>query len=134
MPTVWRKTTEICITNRRCSRYEPESKRRRGLELLTLLFQEFLHFDGGHATGARRRDGLAIAAILHVAARVNPMHARENIVVSLKIAVGISVELAGEHLRIRLVADAEKQRARGKIPDPIRLHIAQLKPGHFIMV
>src|ERR1700722_5718779 len=78
----------------------PVPLRRRGLELLPPLFQEFLHFDGGHAASPCGGNGLTITPILYVAARVNSMHPREHIVVSLKISVGIGVELAGKHLAV----------------------------------
>src|SRR4029077_20588601 len=94
----------------RSGEFLPVPLRRRGLELLTLLFQKSFYFHGRHATSARGGDRLAITPILHVPARVNSVYASENVVVGLKITVGIGVELAGKHLRVGLVANAKKQR------------------------
>src|SRR6266567_2227464 len=92
--------------------------------LFSLLFQEFLDFQRGHATGAGGGNRLAIAAILHVSAGVDAMNAREDIVVSLEVTIRIGVELPGKHLRIGIVADAKKQGAGREIPSSVRLHIA----------
>src|SRR5450755_85908 len=76
--------------------------------LLAVLFQKFLDFQRGHATGAGRSDGLTLAAVLHVAASVDALHAGEDVVVSFEIAVRVGVELAGKHLCVGLVADSEE--------------------------
>jgi hypothetical protein len=56
----------------------------------------------------------------------------KHVVVRLEVAVGVGVELAGKHFRVGLVADAEKQRAGGKVPDFAGLYVAQLEAGHFL--
>src|SRR5438270_11112805 len=124
------------MTNGRTSAHSLRSGRTRRppLHLLALLFQELFYFDGGHATSARRSDGLPIAAILHVSAGINAMHTRENIIVSLQIAIGIGIELPFKHLRVWLVTDAEEQGAGGKIPYFACLQVAQLQSGHFVLV
>ena len=60
-----------------------------------MLFHEFLDFNGGHASGSRRGDGLAVTAVLHIAAGEDAMHACRHVVVGLQIAVGVGIELAG---------------------------------------
>ena len=97
-----------------------------------VIFQKFLGFDGGHAAGSGGSDGLAIAAVLHIAAGVDAVNFREDVVVSFEITVGVSVELPGEHLGIGLVADAEEQRAGREIPDFAGLYVAQLQAGDFL--
>src|ERR1700723_3263019 len=76
-----------------------------------VAFEEFLDFDGSHAAGSGGGDGLAIAPVLHIATREYAPDAGPDVVVRLEIAVGVGVELAGEHLRVGIVPDAEKQRA-----------------------
>ncbi len=73
-----------------------------------LLFQELLDLDGSHAAGSGSGDGLAIAPVLHIATGEHAVDAGVHIVVRLEIAVGVSVELAVEHLRVGFVADAEE--------------------------
>jgi len=91
----------------------------------SVFFEEFLYFESGHASATRRGDGLAIAAILHIAAGINAMDASVHVVVRFEIPVGVSIELSGKYLRVGLVTDAEKQSAGGEVPDFPGLHVAQ---------
>src|SRR5262249_16594817 len=75
---------------------------------LPLLFQEFFDFDGGHAPCSRSCNRLTVPPVLDIAARVHSMHPREHIVVSLEIALGIHVELTGEHLGVGLMSNSQK--------------------------
>ncbi len=65
------------------------------------LFQIFLHFQRGHAAGAGGGDGLAITAVLHVAAGEHAGHFREDILVRNQVAIRVGFELASEDLRVR---------------------------------
>ena len=62
------------------------------------------------------------------------MDAREDVIVSLQIAVGIGIELPLKHLRVGLVTDAEEQGAGRKVPYFACLQVAQLQSGHFVLV
>src|ERR1700722_2179279 len=83
----------------------------RTVSSFAVIFQKFFGLEGRHASGTGRRDGLAVAAVLHIAAGVNAMHLGEDIVVRFEITVTVSVELPGKHLGVWVVADAEKQGA-----------------------
>src|SRR5271163_4932557 len=99
-----------------------------------VVFEKLLDLDGSHATGSGGGDGLAIAAILHVAAGKNALDTGQDVVVGLEIAVSVGFELAIKHLRVRLVPDAEKQGAGGEVPDFAGLQIAQLEASDFLLV
>jgi len=61
-------------------------------------------------------DGLAVAAILHVAAREHSRHSREDVLLASPDSLRIGFKLAFEHFGVRDVADAEKHCARGEVP------------------
>ena len=82
-----------------------------------MLFQKLLDFDRGHASASGGGDGLAITAVLHVAAGKDSVDASHHVVVRFEIAIGVGVELAGKHLRVGFVANTEEQRAGGEVPD-----------------
>ena len=98
-----------------------------------VLFQIFLNLDGGHAAASRGRDGLAITAVLHIAAGENAMHAGQHIIVSFEIAVGIGVQLPLEHLRVGVVPDAKKEGAGGEVPKFAGFDVAKFEAGDFIL-
>ena len=76
-----------------------------------MFFEVFLDFECGHAAGSGGGDGLAVAAVLHVAAGKDAGDAGEDVVVGADVAVFVEVELAGEHPGVGLVADAEEESA-----------------------
>src|ERR1700689_3694501 len=80
-----------------------------------VVFQEFLHLNGRHAPTPSGSNGLAVAAVLHVAASVNAVHACVHVVVGFEIAIRVGIELAGKYLRVGVMPDAQKQRARRKV-------------------
>ena len=88
----------------------------------------------GHAAAARGGDRLPIAAILHIAARIDSRNSGEDVVRRLQIAVLIHIQLALEHFRVGNVSNAEEQGARGEIPDFIRLEISQASGYNFLFV
>ena len=98
-----------------------------------MLLQKFFDFDGSHAAGPGRGDGLAIAPVLDIPTGINATDARVYIIVRFEIAVGVGVELAVEYLRIGFVTDAEKQRAGREVPDFSGLQVSQLEPGDFLL-
>src|SRR5271170_3245742 len=65
-------------------------------ELVAFGFQKPLHFDGGHASGARRSDRLAIRPVLDVAGVKNARDVGARAAVRDDVAVGIEIDLAGE--------------------------------------
>src|SRR2546423_2629360 len=102
--------------------------------LLALLFQKLLHFHRSHAARTSCRNSLSVSTILHITARIDSMHAREYVIVSLQVAVRVHVELSLKHLGIGLVTNTEEQRAGWEIPDFARLQIAQLQAGDLLFV
>ena len=80
-----------------------------------MFFEVLLDFEGGHAAGARGGDGLAVAAVLDVAAGEDAGNPGEDVVVGFDVAVLIEIELAGEHAGIGDVADAEKHAADAEV-------------------
>src|ERR1700729_2946299 len=100
--------------------------------LTTMLLQKLLDFNGGHASGSRRGDSLAVTAVLHIAAGEDAMHACRHVVVGLQIAVGVGIELAGKHLCVGFMTYAEEHRAGGKIRYFICLQVAQLEARDFV--
>src|SRR5580698_310614 len=99
-----------------------------------VVFQEFLDLNSSHAAGSRGGDGLAVAPVLHIAAREYAVDAGVHVVVRLQIAVSVGVELAVEHLRVGIVTDAEKERAGREIPYFAGLQVAQLEAGDFLFL
>lgn len=95
-------------------------------------FQKLLDLEGSHAAAAGSGDGLAIAAVLYIATGIDAVNAGVYIVVGFEVAVGIGVELAGEHLGVGLVSDSEEERAGGKVPNFSGLHVSQLECGDFM--
>src|SRR4051812_2197444 len=94
--------------------------------LSSLLFQKLLYLKRRHASRPRRRDRLPVPPVLHVAARVDTRHARENIIARLDISVLVRVEQSLEHPRVRNVPDPQEHRARRMVPYLTRLDVPQL--------
>ena len=90
------------------------------VSLRAVLFQEFLYFYCSHATGSCGSDGLSVAPVLHIATGEHTPHAREDVIVGLKVATSVGIELAREHLCVRLVTDTEKERAGGEASKIVR--------------
>ncbi len=59
-------------------------------------FQKPLHFDGGHASGARGGNGLPIGPVLDVAGVKNAGDVGARAAMRNNIAVRIQIDLAGE--------------------------------------
>src|SRR5450432_3729858 len=70
---------------------------KNSLRSLAFGFQKLLRFEGGHAAGTGSGDRLAIAPVLHVAARVDARHSGKNVLVGDQISVLIGFQLALEH-------------------------------------
>jgi len=75
---------------------------------LLVLFQELFCVHGGHATGARSGDGLAITMILHVAGDENTGDAGLAAVGGEQIAIGVGWKLAAKGDGIGIVADGDE--------------------------
>src|SRR5260370_21424978 len=68
---------------------------------VSVVLEEFLYFVRGHAAGTRGSDGLAVAAVLHVAAGENPRHFREDIVMRHQISIRVGFKLTSYDLRVQ---------------------------------
>ena len=84
-----------------------------------MLLEVFFDFEGGHATGAGRGDGLAVLAILDVAAGVDAgkdlaVEGAVDIVLGEDIAVFVEIHEAGEGAGVGDVADAEEHEGDGQ--------------------
>src|SRR5260370_41398203 len=62
------------------------------------------------------------------------MHAGENVIVILEVAISVRVELIRKHLGVRFMSNAEKKGAGGKIPYYPGFYIAQFEPGYFLVM
>ena len=84
---------------------------------------------------ARGGDGLAIAAVLHVAAGEDAVHAGEDVVVGFEVAVARRYR-AGPRTFSRWVSWPMPRNSAlvGKSHDLARLHVAQLEAGDFLVV
>ena len=60
-------------------------------QLLAVVFQKPLGFEGGHAAGAGGGDRLPVAPVLHIAASVDAWHPREYVVSGYQISVLIGL-------------------------------------------
>jgi hypothetical protein len=85
-----------------------------------VLFEVLLRLERRHAARSGRGNGLAVAAVLHVAAGKHagnnaPLCVVKHVAGGLDVAVLVQIHLPGKHLRIRLVADAEEQAADGQL-------------------
>src|ERR1700682_4367761 len=100
---------------------------------MPFVFQILLHFVRRHASGPSGSDCLAIAPVLHVAARENPWHFREDILMRNQVAVCVGFELAFEYLRVRDVSNSKKHCAGREIPTLAALQIAQAQRRDFLL-
>ena len=98
-----------------------------------MFFQKPFRFHGRGAAGAGGGDGLAIAAVLNVAAGEDAGDVGEDEVAGLQIAVLVHIELPDEHLRVGLVANAQEHGAGGEVPDLAGLEVAQLEAGDLFL-
>jgi hypothetical protein len=84
-----------------------------------VVFEEFFHFEGGHATGTCGGDGLAVAAVLDVSAGEDAgddfaVERGEDIVACEDVAVGVEIHHSFEGDGVGDVADAEEHEADGQ--------------------
>src|SRR4051812_18267426 len=98
--------------------------------LSSLLFQESLNFQRGHAAGSGGGDGLAIATVLHISAGEDTGHTGENVVASFDVTIVVGVEQSLKHAGVRNVSDAEKHCAGRVIPNSVGLEVAQFEGGN----
>src|SRR6266852_352149 len=100
---------------------------------MPFVFQILLHFVCRHASGPSGGYGLAVTAVLHVAASEYAWHFRKDILMRDQVAIRIGFELAFEDLRVRDVADPKKHRAGREIPTLAALQIAQTQRRDFLL-
>ena len=103
------------------------SARRRKLvcDWLLVLFQKLFGVHGGHATGARSGDGLAITMILHVAGDENTGDAGLAAVGGEQVAVGIGGKLAAKGGGVGIVADGDEHAVNFKFARFVGVGIAE---------
>src|SRR5205085_3728545 len=97
------------------------------------FFKELLDFHGCRAAGTGGGDGLAVAAVLHVAAGEDSGDFGEDEIVRLEVSVLVHVQLSSKHFGIGFVANAQKHGAGGEIPNAIGLDVAQLEAGDLVL-
>ena len=78
------------------------------VKLVPVLFQKLFRVDGGHATGARSGNRLAIAVILYVAGNKYSWNSRQAAVLGEQIAVGIHFELSLEDDGVWIVTNGDE--------------------------
>ena len=104
-----------------------------------MLLQKFLDFNGGHASGSRRGDGLAVTAVLDVSAGKDARDlvavvGGEDIAGRLDVAIWVEVHLAGKHLGVGLVADAEEEAADGELGLEAGLDVLKQQAAHIFLL
>src|SRR5438445_8821060 len=77
-------------------------------KLVFVLFQKLFGINGGHATGARGRDRLAIAMVLHVAGNEHARNRGEAAVFGKQVAIRIRLEFAFEDGGVGIVTDGHE--------------------------
>src|ERR1700722_9624013 len=103
-----------------------------GVHLVTLGFKVALGFNRCHATSARRRDGLAIYAILDIARVKYADNIGSRAAFRNNVTVGIEVDLSYKRLGVRDVANGEKESVDILIPGPAGCQRAKLHRADFV--
>src|SRR5258706_639521 len=93
---------------------------------MSFRFQKSFHFNCRHAAHARGRYRLPVGAILDVAGMKNASDIRLGATLGQNVTVGIGIDLALEHRRVRDVPDGHKETANVFVPDFAGRGIAQL--------
>src|SRR2546430_1981976 len=76
---------------------------------MTFRFQEPLGLHGRHAARSRRRDRLPVRPVLHIARMKDAGNIGAGPTLRQDIAVGVSIDLAFEHRRVRNMADGDEK-------------------------
>src|SRR5579863_2562752 len=93
-------------------------------------FEESLYFNGRHAPCARRRDGLPICPVLHVAGVKYACYVGARAAMRNDVAVRVEIDLAHEGRGVGDVADGDEESIHVALPDFIRQQVAQLYAGY----
>src|SRR2546427_1155856 len=99
---------------------------------MALIFQEFLDFKRGHATGTGGSYSLPVSPVLHIAASINAGYLREHVTRGLQIAVLIGIQLAFEDFGVGNVSDSEEHGTGGEVSSLPVLNITLFQAGHFL--
>ena len=83
---------------------------------MTFRFEKPLHFDRRHAARARRRDRLAVGAVLHVARVEHAGDIGPRAALREDVAVGIEFDLPDERLGVGNVADGDEESVDVRAP------------------
>src|SRR6266851_9337015 len=94
-------------------------------KLVFVLFQKLFGINGGHATGARRGDGLAIAMVLHVTGNKHARDGGEAAVLGKQVAIRIHLEFAFEDGGVRIVTDGHEYAMERNFAGFLGFRIAQ---------
>src|ERR1700733_3682914 len=100
---------------------------------MAVFFKVFFHFQGRHAARSGCGDGLAVPAVLHVAAGKNPGNAGEDLVCGANISVIIQIEQPMEHLGIGNMANPQEHGAYRQRRLFMVESIFQAQAAHFLV-
>src|SRR4051794_21844935 len=115
----------VCRENRRDRRSMP------GSALVEGLGEPALGVDRGGHTGAGRGDGLAVDVVDHVTAGEDAVDVRAGAgVLHLDVPLVVQLELAGEQLAARVVADGHEEPGDGQRLGRAAGQVGQLDTGH----
>ena len=92
------------------------------------MAQIFLRLDRRGAAGARRGDRLLVNAVGDVAGNENAGMFALGQMPGDQITVRIGLEFPCERLRVRIVADRDKDARHRQLAFLVRLHVAQARP------
>src|SRR5881398_2562952 len=94
-------------------------------KLVFVLFQKLFGIDRGHAAGARGRDRLPIAMVLHIAGYEHARNGGKAAVLGEQVAVRIHFEFPLEDNGVRIVADGDEYAVERNLASFPGLLIAQ---------
>src|SRR6266446_2642096 len=103
----------------------PSRTFRTSRALVLVLFQELFRVHCGHASGARGRDGLTVAMVLHVTGDEHAGNGGQTAMLGDQIAVRIHLQLAFEDGGIWVVSDGNEDTINGNLGSLLGLRITQ---------
>src|SRR5271170_1317569 len=75
----------------------------------TVIREKVFNVNGGNTSRSGSSDRLAVDMVVHIACCKHAFHVRLAAVVDGQIAISVHIELPAKHLRVRIVADSEKE-------------------------
>src|SRR6476646_2421773 len=98
--------------------------------LVLVLFQELFRVEGGHTTGARGSDGLAVAMVLDFTNDINAWNGGQAAMLGEEIAIAVHLQLALEDGGVRIVADGDENAVDCKFAEFFGLQVAHAGAFH----